>query len=180
VIQRRRKVEHSDIEVDAFLITPILPTTPKVLFNYEIGDYGVIETRKCDCIFGQLGFDRHLHGIRSFEKLTGSGVTLSVGFVRVLEDILPRKYGGAPTDYQLLEEEEPGGQTRISLIVSPDVGEVDEAGIINTIIDELRRNHQWGGLTASIWSQAETLRVKRMYPISRSGKIVTLELKKSG
>ena len=178
VIQRRRKVAHSDVEVDSFLFTPILPTAPKVLLNYEIGDYGVIETRKCDCIFGELGFDRHLHGIRSFDKLTGAGVTVSLGFVRVLEEVLPRKYGGAPTDYQLIEEEDAEGQTRLNLIVSPAVGEVDEKDIINTILDELRKSDRGGGLTASLWSQAETIRVKRMYPISRSGKIVTLELKK--
>jgi len=179
VIQRRRKVEHSDVEVDAFLFTPILPTVPKVLLNYEVGDYGIIETRKCDCIFGELGLDRQLHGIRSFDKLTGTGVTL-VGsfFVHVLEEVLPRKYGGTPTDYQLLEEEDSRGQTRLSLIVSPAVGEVDEKDIVNTLLFEVHGDNQGGRLTASLWSQAEAIRVKRMHPISRSGKIVTMELKK--
>ncbi len=43
-------------------------------------------------------------------------------FVRILEEVLPRKYGGAATDYQLLEEEDNRGQTQLSLIISPAVG----------------------------------------------------------
>ena len=179
VIQHRRKVEHTPVDVNAFLFTTILPTAPKVLLNFESDDYGVMETRSCDCIFGQLGFDRHLHSIRSFDKLTGSGMTV-VGsdFVRILEEVLPRRYGGAPTDYQLLEEEDSRGQTRLSLIISPAVGEVDERDVINTILVEMGRNDRIGALSASLWSQAEALCVKRMNPIPRSGKVVTLELMK--
>ncbi len=71
LIQHQRKVEHTDIYVNAFLFTPLLPSAPKILLNLESDDYGVVETRNCDCLFGQLGFDTHLHNIRSFAKLTG-------------------------------------------------------------------------------------------------------------
>jgi len=114
LIQRRRKVEHIDIYVDAFVFTPLLPTSPKILLNMESDDYGVMEARQCDCLLGQLGFNTHLHSIRSFAKLTGIGMNIvGTDFVRILEEVLPAKYGGAATDYQLVEEEDSRGQTHL-------------------------------------------------------------------
>lgn len=179
LIQRRRKIEPADIYVDAFIFTPFLPSAPKIMLNVESDDYGVMETRSCDCLFGQLGFNTHLHNIRSFSKLTGSGMTiLGTEFVRILEEVLPRKYGGAATDYQLLEEEDSQGQTRLSLIISPTVGVVDESDVIATVLSELRRSPHPGKLAAGVWAQANILRVKRMHPISKMGKVMTLHLMK--
>jgi hypothetical protein len=154
-------------------------SAPKMLLNMESDDYGVVETRNCGCLFGELGFDQHLSNIRSFAKLTGNGVTiLGSDFIRILEEVLPNKYGGAATDYQLLEEEDSKGLTRLSIIVSPSVGMVDDDDVISTVLDELSSTVSSGTMTASLWSQAEALRVKRMYPIQRRGKIMTLELMK--
>jgi hypothetical protein len=179
-IQHQRKLEHTDIYVNTFLFTPLLPTTPKVLLNLESDDYGVMETKGCDCLFGQMGFDTHLRNIRSFAKLTGSGMTIiGTDFVRILEDVLPRKYGGAPTDYQLLEEEDSKGQTQLSLLISPTVGVVDDSDIIATILRELRKAPHPGKLTAGVWSHANILKVKRMRPISQAGKVMTLHLTKT-
>ena len=90
LIQHQRKVEHADIYVNAFLFTTLLPSAPKILLNLESDDYGVVETRSCGCLFGQLGFDTHIHDIRSFAKLTGSGMTIiGTDFVRILEEVLP-------------------------------------------------------------------------------------------
>jgi hypothetical protein len=162
-----------------FFSPPLLPSAPKILLNVESDDYGVMETRSCGCLFGQLGFDTHLHDIRSFSKLTGSGMTIvGTDFVRILEEVLPRKYGGAATDYQLLEEEDSQGQTHLSLIISPTVGVVDESDVVATVLGELRRAPHPGKLTAGVWSQANILRVKRMYPISSMGKVMTLHLMK--
>jgi hypothetical protein len=126
-----------------------------------------------------MGLTTHLHDIRSYAKLTGSGMTiLGSDFVRILEQVLPGKYGGAPTDYQLVEEEDDKGQTYLSLIISPTVGAVDNNDAINTIFDELRRNVYGGRLAAGFWSQVNTLTVKRTYPLSSAGKIITLHLTK--
>jgi len=180
MIQHRRKVEHTDTYVNAFLYTPLLPSAPKILLNLESDDYGVVETRSCGCLFGELGLNQHLSDVRSHAKLTGSGMTI-VGsdFVRILEEVLPHKYGGAATDYQLLEEEDGQGRTRLSLVISPSIGAVDDGDVIDTVLCELRGNVHAGGLTASLWSQAEALRVKRMEPIPRRGKITTLHLAKT-
>lgn len=178
-IQHRRKVEHADIYVDAFLFTPLLPTSARILLNVESDDYGIMETRDCDCLFGQLGFNTHLRDIRSFAKLTGSGMTIiGTDFVRILEEILPAKYGGTAADYQLLEEEGGSGQTLLSLIISPAVGVVNESDVIATLLSELRRVPHPGKLAAGVWAQANTIQVKRMYPISNMGKVMTLHLRK--
>jgi len=180
LIQSRRKVEPADIQVNAFLFTPLLPSTPKILLNMESDDYGVVETHSCDCLFGQLGFNTHIHDIKSFAKLTGSGMTIvGTDLVRILEEVLPGKYGGVATDYQLLEEEDEQGQTHLSLIISPTVGTVDEDEVIATVLKELRRVPHPGKLTSGVWSKAKLLRVKRMYPISKMGKVMTLHLMKT-
>ena len=180
LIQHRRKVEPADIYVDAFIFTSILPSTPKILLNMESDDCGVVETRKCVCLFGQMGFNTHIHDIRSFAKLTGSGMTIvGTDFVRTLEEVLPSKYGGTAADYQLLEEEDEQGQTHLSLIISPEVGVVDEEDAIATVLRELRRVPHPGRLTAGVWARANLLRVKRMQPISSMGKVSTLYLMKT-
>jgi len=180
LIQHRRKVEHVDIHVNALLFTTLLPSAPKILLNMESDDYGVVETHKCGCLFGQLGFDTHIHDIRSFAKLTGTGMTIvGTDFVRILEEVLPAKYGGAATDYQLLEEEDSRGQTHLSLIISPTVGVVDDDDAIATVLRELRQVPHPGKLTAGVWAQAKLLQVKRMYPISKMGKVMTLHLTKT-
>jgi hypothetical protein len=79
LVQQQRRVEPADIYVNAFLFTTLLPSAPKIALNMESDDYGVVETCKCDCLFGQLGFDTHIHDIRSFAKLTGIGMTIARG-----------------------------------------------------------------------------------------------------
>lgn len=178
-IQRQRKVEHTDISVNAFLFTSLMTSSPKIMLNVESDDYGVMETRNCGCLLEELGFKEHLYNIRSFAKLTGSGMTIiGSDFVHILEEVLPHKYGGAVTDYQLLEKEDERGQTSLYLVISPDVGEVDEGRVIGTVLEELRRNTYGGKLAAGFWSQVNTLCVKRMHPKSSSGKIATLHLMK--
>jgi hypothetical protein len=177
VIQNQRKIEHTDMSVNAFFFTSLLTSAPKIMLNVESDDYGVMETRNCGCLLGELGLDRHLYNIRSFAKLTGSGMTIiGSDFVRILEEVLPQKYGGASTDYQLLEEEDDQGQTHLNLIISPDVRVIDEKGVIDTVLEELRRSAYGGKLASGFWSQVNTLRIRRMHPISASGKVQTLHL----
>lgn len=178
-IQHLRKVEHVDMHINAFLFTSLSLSATKILLNVESDDYGVMESRNCGCLFEQMGFTEHLRDIRSFAKLTGSGMTIiGSDFVRILEEVLPQKFGGTATDYQLLEEEDEQGQTKLSLIISPSVGTVDEDRVINIVLSELRRNIHGGKLAAGFWSQINMLRVQRRYPLSSSGKVLTLHLTK--
>jgi hypothetical protein len=62
------------------------------------------------CLFDELGYVQHLHTIRSFEKLTGLGVTVAGGdLFHLLEEVLPRRFGGAVGDYQLVEAQDARG-----------------------------------------------------------------------
>src|SRR6476660_9560296 len=87
------------------------------------------------------GFPDHVRDIFSFRKLTGEGMTL-VGstMLRIMEDVLPTKFGGSALDYQLVEEEDENGFTRLTFVVSPNVGTVDEKDLIDTVLDEVSRD----------------------------------------
>jgi hypothetical protein len=179
VIQHPRVVPFTDMTVNSFLFTSLLPVSPKLLINVGFDDFGEIEKRDCDCLYGQLGFHTHIHNIRSFSKLTGQGMTImGSDLVKTLEETLPVKFGGTPTDYQLIEEEDEKGQTHLNLIISPAVGNIDESQVIETILSDLRKNAYGGKLAAGLWSQLGILKIKRMYPLSKGGKILTLHLQK--
>jgi len=178
LIQYPRQVPNSEITVEAFHFTTLLPTAPKVMLNVENDDYGIIETRSCGCPLESYGYMEHVLRIRSFSKLTGEGVTL-VGseMVRILEEVLPARFGGSPLDYQLLEEEDEKGFTRLSLLVSPKVKIKDEEEVIKVVFETLGRSSVAGELARAMWNQAETLKVKRRDPIwTMRGKLMPLHL----
>lgn len=65
----------------------------------------------------------HLHRVRSYEKFTAAGWTFFCGdLYEVLEQTLPSEFGGGPGHYQLVEEEDENGQTRLTMLVDPEVG----------------------------------------------------------
>jgi hypothetical protein len=178
LIQCPIQVPGFDIKVNAFCYTSLLPTTPKIILNVENDDYGDIETRSCGCPMEEYGFTEHLRHVRSFRKLTGEGVTL-VGseIIKILEEVLPARFGGGPLDYQLVEEEDEQGFTRLSLLVNPKVEIRNETEVVQTILEELRRTSVASDLARSIWEQAEIFQLKRISPIwTRRGKFMPLRL----
>lgn len=181
LIQHRREVPFAKASVDAFLFTSLLPKAAKILLNVECGDYGVVETRRhCGCKLGELGFTEHIYNIRGFDKLTGEGMTfIGTDLLRVIEEVLPAKFGGTSTDYQMVEEEDDKGQTRLTIIASPEVGVIDEGELIQTVLTELRKGVDGKRMMANMWSQAKTLRVKRITPYTTSrGKLLPLHIQK--
>lgn len=165
-----------DSYVNAFLFTTLLPSMPKILLNVENGDYGIIEIRKCGCPYDALGYDTHIYNIRSFEKLTGEGMTFyGTGLIRLVEEVLPFKFGGSSIDYQLVEEEGKQGFRHLSVMVSPKIGNLDEAEVIKTVLDILKKEGDSQKVMAEVWFQAGTVRVRRDYPIlAKSGKLYPL------
>jgi hypothetical protein len=185
VISHKLKPSHSDSEVESFLFTSLLYESPKFLLNVGMGDYGRVWTEACSCDFGKLGFDAHVSQIHSYEKLTGEGVTfVDTDFIDIIENVLPKRYGGQSTDYQLIEEEDTRGLTRLKLLISPRVGKVDEQELAETFIQLLKAGENspesWSQSGSDMWAQARTLRVRREYPIpTRSGKILPFHIVKS-
>lgn len=176
MITRPRQIPGFEVEVEAFCFTTLLPSARKLMLNVETDDYGIVEDRECGCPWDAFGFTTHLRDIRSFRKLTGEGVTLvGTDVARVIEDVLPATFGGSPLDYQLLEEEDAHGFTRLSVIVSPRVQIADEDAVGQVILDELGR-----GAATSLWRQAGTLRVVRREPIwTERGKLMPLHLERA-
>jgi phenylacetate-coenzyme A ligase PaaK-like adenylate-forming protein len=139
VISHRLKPSYSDAEVDSFLFTSLLFESPKILLNVGMGDYGTVWKEPCSCEFGTLGFDAHVSRIHSYEKLTGEGDTfVDTDLIHIIEDELPRRFGGQSTDYQLIEEEDARGLTRLRLLISPRLDKVDEQALAEMFIQLLK------------------------------------------
>ena len=175
VLQTRVDVPASTMSVDAFSFTSLFATTPKVILNVELDDYGVLERRQCGCPLMEL-FPDHIRDVYSFRKLTGEGMTL-VGstMLRILEEVLPDQFGGTALDYQLVEEEDDAGFTRLTIVVSPTVGDVDEAAMIETVLGEVSRDSAGADLARAVWKDAGTFRIRRADPTwSTLGKLMSL------
>jgi hypothetical protein len=181
VIQYKRKVEHSDVTVDSFLFTTILKSSPKIFLNTETGDYGFIEKRNCGCGFERLGFTEHIYAIRSFEKLTAEGATfIGSDLIPLVQKILPSEFGGNATDYQFIEEADENGIPRLYMLVSPDIGEIDEKRIKEIVFDTLTSGEYSHSYSRAYWTQAETIQIKRIHPIPTiRGKIVPLHIRRN-
>jgi hypothetical protein len=180
MIQASRTVPGFDIEVPAFCFTSLLSSAPKILFNTESDDYGTVDTRACGCRWEALGFPEHLGEIRSFRKLTGEGVTL-VGsdMERILDTLLPARYGGSALDYQFAEEEDASGFTRLVLRVSPAIALASEAEAIETVLQALEGANAGTALARATWREAGTLRIRREQPVMTGrGKLLPLDIRR--
>ena len=176
VIQSPVQVPGSNLVVDAFCFTALLASAPKIMLNVELDDYGILDQRDCGCPMQLAGFPDHIRDIFSFRKLTGEGMTL-VGstMLRIMEEVLPSKFGGDALDYQLVEEEDDSGFTRLTFVVSPKVGDIDERALIETVLDEVSRDSPGADLARAVWRDAGTLRVRREDPTwSTLGKLLSL------
>lgn len=183
IISHPCQVPYTGGTVDSYLFTNILYESPKILLNADMGDYGNLVAGTCDCGFGEVGFDTCLVGIRSYEKLTGEGVTfVNTDFVWIIEKKLPELFGGKSTDYQLVEEEGHNGIPHLCLRVSPRVGSIEETKVAETFLRFLKgaEAQSWGEAGTEMWRQSGTLRVIRDVPFATgSGKILPFYLLKS-
>ncbi|HEY5547938.1 MAG TPA: hypothetical protein VIK50_17940 [Gemmatimonadaceae bacterium] len=175
-IQRNRSGAVNGTSTRALFHTSLLAAAPKVMLNVESGDSGVIEERDCGCGVLPGSFRRHLHTIRSYEKLTSEGMHVTgTSLISLVEEVLVRRYGGRPTDWQLVEREE-GGLPKVSLVASPAIGALDEREVVRTVLDHLRHRGPGEQLMAEVWENGETLRVVRAEPhVTTAGKIQPLQ-----
>ena len=180
VISRERTLEDQDVTVSAFSFTTLHPSTPTLMLNVEIDDCGEITQRRCGCPLETLGYTDHLLNIQSYSKLTCEGVTLlGSEMVRILEEVLPARFGGTLLDYQFLEEEGEKGFTRLSIIVSPKIQLSNEKDVIDTFFRALAKGSDSDNYTRAVWSQTAAVRVKRMEPLwSARGKHLPLRVAK--
>jgi hypothetical protein len=166
VIQKKRRTV-SGHNVDSFLFTTLLENTGKILINTDLGDFGILTSRTCSCLFGQLGMNLHVCNVQSYDKLTCEGMTLlgsqldeTVG--EVIEDA-----GGSPDDYQFWETQDDSGLAKLVVAVSPRLSELSETHFTNAIMDKLRSKNIT--ITSQIWQQAEVLQLVRQQPEMTKG-----------
>ena len=168
MVQRERTVADSTT-VGGLVLTVLDPLSPKVLINLESDDYGVLGERRCGCLLEEVGLSLHLHSIRGQDKLTSEGMTfLGSDVITLLEQVLPSRFGGSATDYQLVEQEE-NGVARVTIVVSPRVADLDESQIVRTVVTYLRSRGRPQQLMADVWEQSGTLRVVRREPYVTPG-----------
>jgi hypothetical protein len=165
-----------DLSPHALLITSLRMRAPLVFLNVSLGDEAIFDRRACGCRLEGYGWRTHVHTIRSFEKLTAGGMTfLDVDAIRVLEEVLPARFGGSPADYQLVEEEREDGRSRLLLLVHPAIGPADDGAIADVFLEALGRGEEAKHVMALSWRQAGLLKVERRPPVVTSaGKILHL------
>jgi hypothetical protein len=163
------------------LFTTLLGVNPRLLLNVENGDYGILEERNCGCALGRVGLTQHLHRIRSYEKFTSEGMNYFYGdLFEIFEKTLPSEFGGGPGDYQLVEEEDDRGQTRLTLRVHPDVANLDPGVLLRRLQEELAKGSRGKEFQTKLWQDAGTFRIRREAPYSSPrGKILPLHILRS-
>jgi phenylacetate-coenzyme A ligase PaaK-like adenylate-forming protein len=178
LVQRTRELDASGAEIDALMVTTLSDHAPKTFLNVETGEFGELERRDCDCELGAIGLRTHLSYIRSFEKLTGEGMTFTrTNLAHVVETVLPARFGGTSIDYQVLEEERPGGLPRLVLRVNPSVGALDEAAARTAFLETLAQEGDLERYMAAFWKRANTIEIERQAPFATpAGKILPFQI----
>ena len=170
------EMEGTGVTVQAFSLTSLVDASPKVMLNYQIDDDGVVEERNCGCPLHACGYTTSLHTIRSYSKLLVEGVTLiGVEIQKILEEVLPARFGGSPLDYQLMEGDDAEGFTRMHLLVSPRLSIPDPQDVVRVFLQAVRAASARGDACGSVWEQAGTVRVLRQEPLlTARGKLLPL------
>jgi len=93
----------------------------------------------------------------------------------VLEEMLPARFGGGPTHYQLLEEETEDGRPCLRLLVHPSLGAVDLEVVAEAFLEAISGGTSGERVMARVWHDAKVLKVERRAPLAiGSGKILHL------
>lgn len=166
-------------EFQSLLFTTLSDHTGKVLLNAELGDGGQFSTKRCSCLFGELGFDLHLSGVRSYDKLTVEGMTLLTAELERVIGAVVEEAGGGPDSYQFWQTEDRDGLNRLILAVSPDVKNLDERKLVGTILEKLRCAGPRTALAADLWTQAGTFQVVRERPQLSGGQKMLSVIKRT-
>lgn len=165
----------------AIVLTTLSRHTSKLFLNADTGDTAVVAERECGCALGDAGLTLHVHTIRSPEKLTSEGVTfLADDVLDLVERVLPGRFGGAPTDYQLVEGD-PGGRARITVVVSPRVGEVDARDVVEVVLGRFSAGPSFRKMMTATLAAAGSIEVARREPfVGETGKVPALHKPRPG
>jgi hypothetical protein len=105
---------------------------------------------------------------------------LDTDVVRVLEEVLPARFGGSPAHYQLLEEENADGGPRLRLLVHPSLGPLDPSQVAEAFLDGIGAGPGAERVMGLHWRRAGYLGVERRAPLTTpSAKILHLHVQRT-
>jgi hypothetical protein len=174
VIAQRPEPTDSTHPGRPLMFTNLRPASAKVLLNAELGDAAILETESTSWPATELGYTQRIHTIRSFRKITAWGTTFAqADLYPVLEQVLPARFGGSATSYQLVEQEDSRGIPQLVLLISPAVGEIDQGAVRSTLLQEIERLRSYYGFMATMLAQAGAIRIERREPMATArGKVL--------
>ena len=175
LIQAKEGDERAGIPRDAMLLTSLLESAPVRLINVCMGDRANVTRRRCGCGLDHDGWHQHIDTVRSFEKLTAGGMTfLDVDVIRVLEEILPARFGGCSSDWQVIEQlDADHARPRVALVVDPSVGPLDPAEVADAFLHAIGGGSGGERLMELQWRNGRVLSVLRQNPTRTiSGKVL--------
>jgi hypothetical protein len=177
-VEHPRSLDYGGPPIYPLMITTLQPSAPRFLLNVQNGDYATMTRRNCECALEKVGLTQHLHTIRSFEKFTSEGTNyFTTDLFELLENTIPAEFGGGPGDYQVVEEEDEQGQTRLTLLVHPEIGDLNEEKLLSRLQQNLAQGSRSNRFMTGIWQDARTFRVRRQAPhASARGKILPLHI----
>lgn len=162
-------------------LTTLLSSTPKVMLNVESDDVVSLDRRRCGCPLEDAGFGTHLLQVQSARKLTSEGMRLlGIDVLALVEEFLPATFGGSALHYQIAEEEDEKGRTRVVVIVDPRIDLPGEEAAIRDILQFIGSRGAPALLAAATWSQASSLSIRRETPRwSGHGKLPALRTRRN-
>ena len=179
MIRRERQVGPGQ-SVLVNVYSSLVASTPKLMLNFVSDDYAVVGERPCGCPLEALGYTTHMHTIRSWEKLTSEGMTFcGHDLIRLIEEVLPGRFGGTAADYQFVETERAVAEGRSAGKPPP---REDRRG--GGPRDGARFPRPHAGRPderADRWRQGNTLSVVRAEPIATAAsKVMALHVARQG
>jgi len=148
---------------EPLLFTSVTASAPKLLLNVDIGDAARLRARRCSCALGAAGLELEVSEVHGHDKVSGAGMTVAV---RVLRDVLDQLFldaGVPPDSYELYEEENESGDSRVLIVVDPEV-ELLEDELVAALLERLRSRGPEGKLAASLWRESGTIEIRRQHP----------------
>ncbi len=174
VVEHPLPLLRDDRTIHPLLFTTLSASASRLQMNVANGDEAQLERRACGCALGDAGLTLHVRQVRSYEHFTGEGLNYAFGTLsELVETTLPAEFGGGIGDYQLVEEEDSAGRTRLSLVVHPRIGALDEARVLARLRQGLAEGSRGNRFMVGVWTEAQTLKICRKAPVaSARGKIV--------
>jgi hypothetical protein len=176
IVMHKRPALFVDGEVNALLLTTVHPDVSRVFINADMEDGGTLHPARCDCTFSRLGYRTIIQDLQSFGKLTAYSMVLAGPLLlSILEEALPTRFGGAPGDYQLVEQEG-REQKELRLRVSPRLGALDLAEVHDFFLRQIKALYG-GNVSQRVWRATDAFQVLVAEPHrTRTGKVHPIHL----